>query len=306
MTKHLIIGTGPIGAGVARHLTAAGHDVTAINRSGKRGTLDAATPLLTGDVHDAAFMASALDGVDVVYQCAQPPYHRWAEEFPALQRAVLDAAAAAGAKVVLADNLYGYGPPRGDVITEDTPQRPTTRKGQVRAAMDEEALADDRVQVALTRPANYVGADYAIFRGMVIDQLAKGKPAQVLGRLDQLHSFSYTDDAARAMAMIGASDTGWGRAWITPTMEPLTQQELLDRVAAALGQPTPAKARALRGALLSVVGLFAPPVRESKEMIYEFDEPFVASSEQFQATFGFGPTSWDDAIAAMVAQVRTG
>ncbi|HZL81094.1 MAG TPA: hypothetical protein VFC06_04035 [Demequina sp.] len=52
------------------------------------------------------------------------------------------------------------------------------------------------------------------------------------------------------------------------------------------------------------MALFMPMLRESAEMMYEFDEPFVVSSAEFERVFGWGATSWDDAVAQMGAAVR--
>ncbi|MBC7298627.1 MAG: NAD-dependent epimerase/dehydratase family protein, partial [Demequina sp.] len=201
MTTHLVLGTGAVGAALANHLAEQGHTVRAVNRSGNRGALRPAIPLRQADLNDPGDAASALAGADVVYQVTQPAYTRWGAEFPALQRTILAAAERADASVVLADNLYGYGSPRGATITDDSPREATTRKGRVRIAMADEALAAHaagRVRIALTRPSNYVGAHYAIFRDLVLDPVSKGKPARVLGRTNQPHSFSYVPDAARA------------------------------------------------------------------------------------------------------------
>ncbi len=309
MTTHLVLGTGAVGAAVAHHLAEHGHTVRAVNRSGKRGTLDPAIPLSQADLNNPADTASAIAGADVVYQVTQPAYTRWEAEFPALQRTILTAAEHAGASVVLADNLYGYSAPHGNTIVDESPEEPTTRKGSVRKSMAEEALAAHaagRVRVALTRPSNYVGADYAIYRDLVLDRIVKGKPARVLGRADQPHSFSYVSDAARAMATIGTSDDGWGRAWITPVMEPLTQREMVERLWDALGQPGKPKVSEIRGLVMRGMGIFMPLLRESVEMMYEFDEPFVVSSREFEQAFGWAATSWDDAVTQMVALTPRG
>lgn len=304
MTTHLVLGTGAVGASLANLLAAQGHTVRAVNRSGNRGGLDSSIALSQANLRDPAAAASAIAGADVVYQVTQPAYTRWASEFLALQRTILGAAERTGASVVLADNLYCYRPQPGVTITEDTPEQPSTRKGSVRKAMADEALAahaEGRVRVALTRPSNYVGADYALFRDLVLDRIAKGKAARVLGRADQPHSFSYVPDAARAMASIGTSDQGWGRAWISPVMEPITQGELIARLWDASGQPGKPKVSGIRGVGMRALGVFMPMLRESIEMMYEFDAPFVASSAAFEKAFDWSAASWDDAVSHIVA-----
>ncbi len=306
MSTHVVLGTGTIGSTLANYLATDGHTVRAVNRSGARGALDPAVSLTSGDITNPVFAASALAGADVVYQVTQPAYHRWAGEFPALQDAVLNAAEAAGASVVLADNLYCYGDP-GTTITEATPEIPASTKGEIRKAMSDDALARHaagRVRVALSRPSNYVGADYEVFRDLIIARLRGGKPAQILGSADQPHSFSYADDVARAMAAIGTSDKGWGRAWVAPTMEPITQRDLLTRLWVAAGHEGDPRFSALSGLPMRMLGLFMPALGASIEMMYEWDKPFIADSAQFEATFGFGASSWDDVIAGMAGALR--
>jgi hypothetical protein len=52
---------------------------------------------MAGDVGDPVFAASATRGARIVYQALNPPYHRWAQEFPGLQAAAIAAAQTAGA-----------------------------------------------------------------------------------------------------------------------------------------------------------------------------------------------------------------
>ena len=58
----------------------------------------------------------------------------------------------------------------------------------------------------------------------------------------------------------------------------------------------------MRGGAVRAVGLFMPMLRESAEMLYEFDEPFVVDSSDFEQTFGWAATSWDDAVVQMTAE----
>src|SRR6187402_3066737 len=107
---HTIVGAGALGTSLARELVERGERVRLVSR---RGTEVPGAEVVAGDVLDAEFARDAVATSAVVYQCAQPRYHRWLQEFASLQNGILDAAAAAGARVVIADNLYSYGEPNG-------------------------------------------------------------------------------------------------------------------------------------------------------------------------------------------------
>ncbi|WP_062200211.1 NAD-dependent epimerase/dehydratase family protein [Demequina salsinemoris] len=306
MSTHVVLGTGSVGAPLARELVSRGHRVVCVNRSGSRSGLPAGADLRAGDVMDPQFLESVLVEAEVVYQLTQPPYHRWLQEFPSLQETVLEVATRTGTRVVLGDNLYGYGQPAGP-ISDASPQAPTTRKGRLRKELAAEALAAHRsgeLRVALTRPSNYLGADYALTRELLTGPALEGKRMAVFGRLDQPHAFAYVPDVARAMAEIGGSDDAWGRAWVLPALAPITQGELCERIWSLAGQTGKRKVAALRGLPMRMVGAFSPRVRESIEMLYEFDEPFLIDSSEFEARFGWGATPLDEALEATVRGTR--
>ena len=307
MTTHLILGTGAVGSALARDLHENGHDVRVVNRSGSAPALPKAIAVTAADLNDPEVAKRTIAGADVTYQVTAPAYTRWPEEFPALQESILDAAEAAGSRLVLADNLYAYGDPDGAAITEQTPERPHTRKGKVRKVMADAALQahrDGRVEIAISRPSNYVGGGYALFDNLVVNKLRDGKAAMFLGDADQPHSFSYVPDVARAMAAIGTSDESWGRVWIAPVLETMTSRELAQRLWNEFGHDGDANVSAIKGLGARLIGLFNPMMRESIEMMYEFDRPFIADASAIAKTLGVAATPVAEAISAMTAQPK--
>jgi nucleoside-diphosphate-sugar epimerase len=105
---HVVLGAGAVGMAVADALARRGESVRVVSRSGLREPV-AGVQAVAGDVADPAFAASATRGACVVYQALNPPYHRWAQEFPGLQAAAITAAQAADARLVAMDNVYMYG-----------------------------------------------------------------------------------------------------------------------------------------------------------------------------------------------------
>ena len=95
---------------------------------------------VAADITDPAQARRAVEGATVVYHAAMPAYHRWVQEFPAMNQSVVEAVRAADARLVYVDNLYMYGP-TGDVRTEETLQNATDKKGLLRKRLAAELLA---------------------------------------------------------------------------------------------------------------------------------------------------------------------
>ncbi len=296
-TTHIVIGTGPLGREIARQLVDRAESVVTVSRSAMtpvEGAIHRALDALDRDALDAVMSDGA-----VVYHCAQPPYHRWSEEFPPLTTAILAATARVHGRLVLADNLYAYDP-RIQPITEHSPEAPPSRKGAVRASMAREVLdahARGDVRAAVVRAADYFGPGHDQSSGPTFGRAAAGRAMRMLGSLDHPHSFTFVPDMARAMVTIGVSDDGWGRTWIAPVQPPITQRDFADAAWVASGRPGRARIRRIGPALLAVGGVVSPTARAAKEIAYQFVEPFVADPRDIETTLGVHPTPFSEAVA---------
>jgi nucleoside-diphosphate-sugar epimerase len=156
---HVVLGAaGGTGSAVVRDLAARGLPVRAVTRGGAADVPDGVEQV-AADLGTTAGARQACEGAAVVYHCAQPGYTKWPELFPPMTRAISDGAAAAGAKLVFADNLYAYGPPDGP-MTEQTPQRAHGKKGRTRIEMADAVLgahADGRLRCTIGRSSDYYG-----------------------------------------------------------------------------------------------------------------------------------------------------
>jgi nucleoside-diphosphate-sugar epimerase len=306
MSRHVVFGTGQVGHPLVEQLVDAGHDVVAVNRDG-RGDFPGAR-VVAGDATDPAFTASVCAAADTVYFCLNAmSYERWAEEFPPLQRGVLEGAASAGARLVVLDNLYAYGPPRGHALVETMPANPTSTKASTRAAMTEELLAahrDGRVEVVIGRASDYFGpgATRSALGDGVFGAALRGKTAQVMGDPDCPHSYSYTPDVAAALMTLGTERGTTGQVWHLPVAETRTTRQLIDDVFHLAGH----KPRVLAAGswTLRAVGLVKPEMRELLSTLYQFTDPWVVDDGKFRAAFGDRSTPLDDALAATFAWYR--
>ena len=304
---HVVLGaTGGAGGAVVSELAGGGHRVRAVSRK-PTADLPEGVEQVAADAADPAQTRTACPGATVVYHCVQPPYERWAAEFPTLTQSIADAAAAAGARLVYADNLYAYGPVDGP-ITEDLPWLATTTKGRIRALMAERLLAAHRsgtLQVAIGRSSDYYGPGGAnsVVGDILFGAAAKGNRARWMGRMDLPHSLNYLPDVARALIILGARPEALGEVWHLPAAEPVTGRGFVELIAAALGRPV--KVTATSRLALRLAGLFDPRARETTEMLYQWERPFVLDASKFQRAFGpFEPTPHPQAVATTVAWFR--
>jgi len=306
MGRHVIVGAGSVGTATAHALVEAGHEVTLVTRSGS-GPQGPGLTRVPADASDPFALAEVVGSADALYNCANPPYHRWPELWPPMASSMLEVAARAGAVLVTMGNLYGYGPV-DHPMTEDDPLASTGTKGRIRADMWHEAMEADRagrVRVTEARASDFFGpgvVDTSHF-GRTVDRLLAGRKVRVLGDPDAPHSWTYVPDVGRTLAVLGTDERAWGRPWHVPTGPAVSQRELATRFCAVAGAPAPSVAPFPVGTL-TVGGMVSSQVRELKETLYQFDRPFVLDSSACTAAFGIDPTPLDEALAAVADHAR--
>ena len=307
MGRHVIVGAGPVGTATATALAAAGHDVTLVTRSGS-GPEGPGITRVAADASDPFTLAEATGSADALYNCANPPYHRWPELWPPMATSMLEVAARSGAVLVTMGNLYGYGPV-DHPLREDDPLAATGTKGRVRAAMWDEALAAHRagrVRVTEARASDFFGpgVDTSHF-GRLVGRLLAGRKVRVLGDPDAPHSWTYVPDVGRTLAVLGTDERACGRPWHVPSAPALSQRDLAGRFCAVAGAPS-ASVAAFPAGSLTLAGVVSAQMRELKETRYQFDRPFLLDSSDCTATFGIEATPLDDALAAVADAARPG
>jgi nucleoside-diphosphate-sugar epimerase len=302
MAKHVIVGAGGVGGGVARELAAAGHEVVVVSRSGRAPAVDGVRAVAL-DATDASALTAATLGADALYNCANPSnYTKWAKEWPPLAASLLTAATDTGAGLVTMGNLYGYGDVDGPIHADD-PLAATGPLGRLRVGMWEDALAaqrSGRVRVTEARSSDFVGPEsgaQAHLGDHLFPRVLAGKKVWVFGSADAPHSWTYVPDVARTLATLGTDDRSWGRAWLVPSNAPLTQREAVASIAAVAGVAAP-KVGTIPRSLLRTAGLVVPMARAFGEVSHQFERPFVIDANETTATFGIEPTPWDHCIRA--------
>jgi nucleoside-diphosphate-sugar epimerase len=305
MSKHIVVGAGPIGTATALLLAERGNEVVVVTRSGSGPNHPAITRTAT-DASSSADMAKLAAGAVAIYNCANPAYHQWATDWPPIARALLAAAEHASAVLVTTSNLYGYGPVTGP-MTEDLPLAARGTKGTIRAQMWRDALAAHdagRVRATEVRGSDYVGPGAESHLGeRVIPRLLAGKDVTVMKSADTPHTWTATNDVARLLVAVALDEQAWGRPWHVPSNPPRTQREAVGDLCRVAGVD-PVKVKEYPSLLIRGMGLFNPVMRELPEVAYQFEDPFILDSTAAQTTFDLAPTPWDDMLAGAIDSYR--
>ena len=292
MDTHLVVGAGPVGSATARQLLAQGYHVRVVTRSGSGPD---GAERVAADAADATRLSELADGTVAIYNCVNPTYSRWEQDWPPVAAALLAAAESSGAVLATVGNLYGYGKVDAP-MTEETPLAATGHKGRVRIEMWRDALAAHqagRIRTFEVRGSDYLGGN-SLLSVLVTPALRKGRRAFAPAALDAPHTWTCTEDVA-ALLITGVYDErAWGRPWHVPSDEPRTLRELTAIAAAQLGAKP--KLTSLPEWVLWSAGLVNPMAKELRETQHQFRRPFVLDSSLAQKTFGLVPTPTYDAV----------
>lgn len=297
---HVVLGaTGAIGKSVVAELTARGREVRAVSRraEGPQG--------FRADITTAEGAVAACAGAAVVYQCAQPPYAQWAQDFVGLTDTVLTGVEKSGARLVMADNLYMYGPVNAP-MTEEMPSAAAFPKGRTRARVAEMILTahrEGRIRACLGRASDYFGPGgvNTTLGPQIFAAAAAGRTARWIGEPDEPHTVAYLPDIAAGLVTLGEEPKADGYAWHLPVGPPVTGTAFLDLVwAAAGGRP---KSAAMGRGMQRLIGAFNPIVKELGETWYQRDRAWIVDDTAFRAAFPehVRVTPLDQAVATTVA-----
>lgn len=304
---HVILGTGPLGMAVMQELRSRGKRVRLVNRSGKADVpKDEPIEVTKGDVSNFAKTYEACQGAIVIYNCINAPYTQWPETFPPLMDGIIEVVAATGAKLVCADNLYMYGPVSGS-LTEDLPYAATGRKGRTRAQIATTLMIaheSGKVRATIGRASDFYGPRVlnSAVGERVFAAALMGKAADVLGNPDVPHTYTFIGDFAKGLVTLGERNEALGKTWHIPSAKTLTTRQFIELVFKEVG--TAPKFRVASRLLVTAMGWFNPTIREVKEMLYEFEEPFVVDHSQYERAFGSDTTLHEEAIQQTVAWYR--
>jgi nucleoside-diphosphate-sugar epimerase len=303
---HLVLGAGQIGTALAQSLLRAGHRVTMVSRKAPVST-DAAISHRAGSIADIAFAQTVASDADVIYHVMNPPYQLWRSELEPLTTGVLAAAAVNKAPLIVLDNLYMFGNMHGVPMAPGSAQQPCSVKGQLRKQMADrymEAHHLGNAQVAIARASDFVGPGIiqAHLGERFFRRVLAGKKGECMGDPSIPHAFTYGPDVITALSALGATKAYAGRAWHIPTLPAQSVTAWGQAFGRVLGKD--AGVVKLPSAVLTMLGLFVPAMRELKEMRYQWESPYLVDDSETRAILKLQPTPFAQQIEATAAWAK--
>ncbi len=260
--------------------------------------------LRLSDPHDPLQQLRSGGAVDVLVYAANPLYTRWDQELLPTARRAMDLAQRLGALFMLPGNVYNFGETMPPLLRPDTPEHPSTRKGEQRRQLEAE-LAERATSHRLRSVVIRAGDFYGHGTGSWLDLAIAKKIAQ--GRLvypgppDVPHAWAYLPDLARSFVAVAERLAGADAQRAADSSRhtrlhfaghTLTGSQLLDGLSDAartLGLVGPGQAirrSRMHWAPVRVAGLFVPMLRELSRMAYLWQVPHALDGTALQKLAG--------------------
>lgn len=287
----LVLGAnGRLGLAATRAFAAAGWAVTAQTRRAPRTPLPAGVRELRCDALDVAALTAAGRGAAVIVNALNPDYTRWDTLLPPLTAAMLDVAAATGARLMLPGNVYNFGNRLPAVLDETTPFAPTNPKAAQRIALEAAmatAARERGVKSVVIRAGDFLG-DAGTWLDLAMARRLDRGTITHLGPDDVDHAWAWLPDLAQVFVRVaGQRERLADCAVLHYAGLTLNGRQLHAALEAAVGRPL-ARARFPWWALRLAAPVAAMP-RALVEMRHLWQRPHRLDETRLAALIGEVP-----------------
>ena len=308
----LVLGaTGGIGGAVAQGLALRGWRIRALNRNAAEAARRQPDfDWFQGDAMQADDVLKAAQGADVIVHAVNPPgYRNWGKVVLPMLDNTIAAAKAVGARIVLPGTVYNFGPDVFPIVTEDSAQRPKTRKGAIRVQMERRlraAAEQGDSSVIIVRAGDFFGGARAnswFSQAMV----TPGKSITSMtypGKRGVGHQWAYLPDVAETMIRLiekGDELPAFAVYHMRGHWDGDGRQ-MIEAVQRVVGHKV--KVKSFPWWIVPLASPFVTFMRELREMSYLWDVPLEMRNDRLVAVLGEEPhTPIDEAVRASLVSI---
>lgn len=300
----LVLGAaGRLGFVAAEAFRDAGWQVKGLARPGRAGALPRKVEAIEAITRDEA--VAAAQGCDVVLNALNPAITEWRKNALSLAYAAIAAAEGNGATLLFPGSVWNYGRGMPPVLDENTPMRPTTRKGGMRVEIEQRIheACDRGMRAIVLRAGDFFGGGSGSWFDLVIAKDIERSRLTYPGPLDVEHPWAYLPDYAATLVRLAEKRAGFGafEAFGFPG-DAVPGREFIATIEAV----TKSKftLRPMSWWFLKTVGQLMALGRELSELEYLWRVPHRISGDKLRAAIGEIPhTPLPDAIAASLRAI---
>ncbi|MGE7090891.1 SDR family NAD(P)-dependent oxidoreductase [Lysinibacillus sp. NPDC048646] len=300
MKKALVVGaSGGMGYALVNELAARGIQVVAFSRGKEKLVAlfqhQPNVTIYTGDVFNEEQLRKASHGVDVIFHAISFPYQEWEDKHIRCINILIKVAQAQQAKIALVDNIYAYGRQSTNLVTEEARKIPHTKKGKIRLAMENNLMESSVPSLIVHLPDLYgPNAENTILHG-TLKSVVKDKKANYVGNMQVAREFLYTFDGAKAMVELALQSDTYNQNWHVPAVHTVTGEQLVTILRDITGYKR--EVRTVSKAMIGLLAIFSPFMKEMKEMMYLTEQPVILSGEKYEKAIGTLPqTSYKEGL----------
>jgi nucleoside-diphosphate-sugar epimerase len=191
----LVLGAaGRLGFSAAEAFRDAGWSVKGLVRPRRAGFVPRGIEPVEAVARDDAIAAAR--GCDVVLNALNPAITEWRKNALSLAHSAIACAEENGATLIFPGSVWNFGRDMPPVLDENTPMRPTTRKGRTRVEIEQriEEACDRGMRAIILRAGDFFGAGRGSWFDLVITKDILRQRLTYPGPLDVEHAWAYLPD----------------------------------------------------------------------------------------------------------------
>ena len=300
----LVMGAGGrFGFAAAEAFRGAGWRVKSLVRPGKAAFAARGTEVVEVLTRDAA--VEAAQGCAIVLNALNPAITMWQRDALSHAYAGIAAAEGSGATLMFPGSVWNYGREMPELLDENTPMRPTMRKGRIRVEIEQriQEACDRGMRAIVLRAGDFFGSGRGSWFDLVIVKELEKNRVTYQGPDNVVHPWAYVPDLTEtAVRLAERRDTFGAFETFGFPGYAVTGRELIDAIEGATGNRT--NVRHMSWWTLKTIGQLMALGRELAELEYLWKVPHRIDGEKLKAAIGDVPhTPFRKAVAMSLREL---
>ncbi|MFB4212131.1 SDR family NAD(P)-dependent oxidoreductase [Shouchella sp. JSM 1781072] len=306
MKRVTVLGaTGGVGYALTKELLSRGVHVNAFARNESKLSamfgIEQNAEIFIGDALDESDIRRAVAQADAVYHALNFPYSEWEVKQLHCIDLLIKVAKEENKKLILADNIYGYGN-KSMHVSEETVKQPNTKKGKIRLQMEQRLFQSGLPVLIVHLPDLYGPYAENTLIHETLRLAIQSKKANYIGCATQHREYLFTMDAAKAITDLSLQDDCYNQNW-NVSGSVIKGETLLAHIRTETN--TTKGFRIVKRPMIRFLGLFSKQMKELVEMMYLMETPVYLDSSKLRHYFGgWEPTPYEIGVRETILWLK--